>query len=223
MSLPRIALLGFVVAACAWAAWTTLSKRNIALDAHGRTRQFVIGSTLARVDDAIVILGDSIVEASTLPRSLCGHTIVNAGIGGASTASNLGAILANALDGKRAALVVVSLGTNDAAIPNSVEQYRSNYRALLADLAALTPRRAIAAIPPPEAGLEEAKKVSAAVIDSYNAILPTLAEETRAIFIPLPAMPQKHTIDGIHLNAAGYAVWDKAILAGIEFALCKSS
>jgi len=223
MSLIRIALVGFVVAAGAWAAWTTLSKRNIMLDAHGRTRQFVIGSTLARVDDAIVILGDSIVEASTLPRSLCGHTIVNAGIGGTSTASHLGAILANALDGKRAALVVVSLGTNDAVIPNSVEQYRSNYRVLLADLAALTARRAIAAIPPPETGLEEAKKVSAAVIDSYNAILPALAEETRAIFIPLPAMPPKHTLDGIHLNAAGYAVWDKAILAGIESALCKSS
>ena len=223
MSLRRIALIGFVLATCAWAVWATLSKRNVALDAHGRTRQFVIGSTLARVDDAIVILGDSIVEASTLPRSACGHTIVNAGIGGASTASHLGAILANALDGKHAALVVVSLGTNDAVIPHSVEQYRSNYRALLAELAALTPRRAIAAIPPPEAGLEEAKKVSAAVIDSYNAILPALAEETRSIFIPLPAMPQKHTIDGIHLNGAGYAVWDKAILTGIESALCKSS
>jgi lysophospholipase L1-like esterase len=39
----------------------------------------------------------------------------------------------------------------------------------------------------------------------------------------LPAMAQRHTIDGIHLNAAGYAVWDKAILGGIETALCKST
>ena len=214
MSLTRIALVGFV-AACAWAAWTTLSKRNAALDTHGRTRQFVIGSTLARVDDAIVILGDSIVEASTLPRSLCGHAIVNAGIGGASTANNLGAMLADTLGGKQAALVVVSLGTNDAAIPNSVEQYRSNYRALLAELAKLTPRRAIAAIPPPEAGLEEAKKVSAAVIDSYNAILPTLAEETRVYSFLCRLCRSSIPFDGIHLNAAGYAVWDKAILAGI--------
>jgi hypothetical protein len=55
-------------------------------------------------------------------------------------------------------LVVVSLGTNHAAIPNSIEQYRSNNRALLTELAALTPRSAVAAIPPPEVGLEEAKK-----------------------------------------------------------------
>jgi lysophospholipase L1-like esterase len=36
-------------------------------------------------------------------------------------------------------------------------------------------------------------------------------------------MPDHHTIDGIHLNAAGYQVWDKAILGGIETALCKST
>jgi lysophospholipase L1-like esterase len=209
-----------LVAVCAWAAWP---KPNVIIDTHGTTRRFIIQSTLARVDDAVVVLGDSIVEASTLPRSLCGHAIVNAGIGGTSTASNLGSLLSESLGNKRAALVVVSLGTNDAAIPNSVEQYRSNYRALLTELAALTPRSAIAAIPPPEAGLEEAKKVSGALIDSYNAILPELAKEARALFISLPAMQERHTLDGIHLNAAGYEVWDKAILQGIESALCKST
>lgn len=218
MNGTRAALVA-LVAACAWAAWP---KRGVMFDTHGATRQFVIRSTLARFDDAIVVLGDSIVEASTLPRSLCGHPIINAGLGGASTASHLGSILAESLGSKRAALVVVSLGTNDAAIPNSVEQYSSNYRALLTELAALTPRSAVAAIPPPEVGLEEAKKVSVAVIDSYNAILPELAKEARAIFIPLPAMPERHTLDGIHLNAAGYEVWDRAILQGIEFELCKS-
>src|ERR1700676_283654 len=159
MNRNRVALVA-LVAVCAWAAWP---KHDAVFDPHATTRHFVIQSTLARFDGAIVVLGDSIVEASTLPRSLCGHAIVNAGIGGASTASNLGSILAQSLGGKRAALVVVSLGTNDAAIPNSVEQYRSNYRALLSDLAALTPRSAIAAIPPPEAGLEEARKVSVAL------------------------------------------------------------
>jgi lysophospholipase L1-like esterase len=219
MNGTRIALVG-LVAACALAAWP---KREVVVDTHRVARQLVIWRTLARLDDPIVILGDSIVEASTLPRSLCGHAIVNAGIGGASTASQLGSFLSESLGNKRAALVVVSLGTNDAAVPHSVEQYRSNYRALLTELAALTPRSAIAAISPPEAGLEEAKKVSVALIDSYNALLPQLAKEARTLFIPLPAMPERRTLDGIHLNAAGYEVWDKAILQGIESALCKSS
>ena len=52
------------------------------------------------------------------------------------------------------------------------------------------------------------------MIDSYNAILPELAKELRSIFIPLPAMPERHTLDAIHLNAAGYEVWDRAIFAG---------
>lgn len=219
MNVTRVALVG-LVAACAWAAWP---KQPVVIDTHGASRQFVIRSTLARVENAVVVLGDSIVEASTLPRSLCGHAIVNAGIGGASTASGLGSILTESLGLRRAALIVVSLGSNDAAVPNSVERYRSNYRALLAELAALTPRTAVMAIPPPEAGLEEAKKVSLATIDSYNAILPALAEEARAVFIPLPAMPERHTLDGIHLNAAGYEIWDKAILHGIESALCKTT
>ena len=77
------------------------------------------------------------------------------------------------------------------------------------------------AIPPPEAGLEEAKKVNLATIDSYNAILPALSEEARALFIALPVMPERHTLDGIHLNAAGYEIWDRAILHGIESAICK--
>jgi lysophospholipase L1-like esterase len=217
MNATRIALIALVVA-CAWAAWP---RRAVIPDSHTATRQFVIRSTLARFDDAVVILGDSIVEASTLPRSLCGHPIVNAGIGGAKTTSHLGSMLSEALDNKRAALVVVSLGTNDAAVPDSVEQYRSNYRALLTELAALATRTAIIAIPSPEAGFEEAKKVRGAVIDSYNAILPELAKEARAAFIPLPAMPGRHTIDGIHLNATGYKVWDKAILDGIDLALCR--
>ena len=217
MNATRVALIA-LVAACVWAAWP---RRPVIIDGHRATREFVIASTLARVDDAIVVLGDSIVEASTLPRSLCGHAIVNAGIGGVSTASGLGAMLAEALGGKRAALVVVSLGANDAVVPESVERYSANYRALLTELAALTPRRAVAAIPPPEAGLEEAKKVSVAVFDSYNAVLPELAKEARATFILLPAMPIRHTIDGIHLNGAGYEIWEKAISDGIEAALCK--
>jgi lysophospholipase L1-like esterase len=218
MNGTRIALVA-MVAACAWAAWP---KREVVFDTHWITRQFVIRSTLARFDDAVVVLGDSIVEASTLPRALCGHPIINAGLGGASTTSHLDKLLAEALSGKQAALVVVSLGSNDAATPNSVEQYSSNYRGLLASLAALTPRLAIAAIPSPEPGLEEAKKVSGAVIDSYNAVLPGLAEQAHASFIALPSMPAQHTVDGIHLNAAGYEIWDKAIMGGIEAALCKA-
>jgi hypothetical protein len=127
MNWTRVALVG-CMAALGWAAWP---KRPVIIETHGPMRALIISSTLARFDDPIVILGDSIVEASTLPRSSCGHAIVNAGVGGTTTSSGLGAMLKASLGGKRAALIVVSLGTNDAAIPRSVAQYLSNYRALL--------------------------------------------------------------------------------------------
>lgn len=218
MSWTRLALV-VCFAALAFTAWP---RHPVVVDTHGPTRQLMIGLTLARTDDAAVILGDSIVEASTLPRSLCGHAIVNAGIGGASTESDLGSLLVRSLAGKRAAMVVIALGTNDAAIPNPAERFRSNYRALFRTVTGVTPRMAALAIPPPEAGLSDAGKVSTAAIDDYNAILPELAREAVATFIPLPAMPAHHTADGIHLNAAGYAVWDQAILGAIDAALCKS-
>jgi hypothetical protein len=219
MNLIRFALVA-CVAACAWAAWP---GRPVILDTHTATRQRIIAWTLARVDDPVIILGDSITEASTLPRSICGHPIVNAGIGGASTESRLDSVLTQSLGGKRATIVVVALGTNDAAIPNSLERYRANYRAVLAAVAAVAQHSAILAIPAAEVGLEEASKVNAAVIDSYNAMLPDLAKEAGATFIPLPTMPDHFTVDGLHLNAAGYAVWDRAVLQGLETALCKSS
>jgi lysophospholipase L1-like esterase len=82
---------------------------------------------------------------------------------------------------------------------------------------------AILAIPPPEAGLWEARKVNGAIIEGYNAILPEIAREAGVTFIAFPPMPQQHTIDGIHLNAAGYEIWDGAILRGIDAGLCKSA
>lgn len=85
MNVARLALVG-LVAACAWAAWP---RQPTIIDTHATTRKFVIRSTLDRVINPVVILGDSIVEGSTLPRLLCGRPVVNAGIGGLSTTTVL--------------------------------------------------------------------------------------------------------------------------------------
>jgi lysophospholipase L1-like esterase len=176
-------------------------------DTHTRARQFVIRSTLDRFSDPIVVLGDSIVEASTLPRSLCGHAIINAGISGASTTSDLGTMLEKSLGGKRAAMIVVSLGTNDAALSRSKQTFRTNYTALLKQISTLAPRSVVMAIPP----VEDQAAISTTIND-FNSILPDIAKEAGATFAALPPMPGRHTFDGVHLNAAGYETWDKAIL-----------
>jgi GDSL-like Lipase/Acylhydrolase family len=204
MNWTRFGLFGLMLVAIAYFLW---SPREPVIDTHTRARQFVIQSTLDRFPDPIVVLGDSIVEGSTLPRSLCGHAIVNAGIGGASTTSDLGTTLAKSLGGKRAALIIVSLGTNDAAVSRNKQTFRANYSTLLKQIATLAPRSVVMAIPP-----AEDQGAMSATINDYNSILPDIAKEAGTTFAALPAMPGPHTIDGVHLNTAGYETWDKAIL-----------
>jgi hypothetical protein len=176
---------------------------------HGTVRQFVVQATLVRFPDAVVVLGDSIVELSTLPRSLCGHAIVNAGIGGTSTTSELDEMLARALNGHRAAMIILALGTNDAGVGRSKEAFASNYSGLLRRLSTLAARLVVVGIP-----LAEGDQDRNALINEYNAILPDIAKKGGAEFVPLPAMPPRHTLDSLHLDAAGYEIWDEAILRG---------
>ena len=184
---------------------------------HRLARQLVLYYTLSRVNDPIIVIGDSIVEASTLPKSTCGHSIVNAGLSGASTASDLGNWLAPTLDGKRAALIVVSLGINDAlaSAPQSKANFEDRYGALLALLSKLTPQLAVLEIPPVEAQGRMTVKMQDEVmrtVNAYNSILPDLARRNGATFLALPAVPKPYTIDGVHFNSDGYLAWDKAVM-----------
>jgi lysophospholipase L1-like esterase len=187
---------------------------------HRRTRQLILYYTLSRVDDPIIVLGDSIVEGSTLPRQLCGHPVVDAGLNGASTASDLGSWLAQALGNKRAASIIVALGINDALVPapTSKQVFEDRYAALLRELSKLTARLFVLGIPAVEARQRmtaEMKNEVMATIEGFNSVLPRLAAQANATFLTLPEMPSPHTIDGVHLNADGYRVWDKAITQGV--------
>lgn len=200
------------------AGFTFFRKESIA-DSHRRTRQIILHYTVSRVDDPIILLGDSITEASTLPREFCGHRIVNAGLDGASTASELGPWLIDVLDGRRAAAIVVSLGTNDALQARSMQDFEASYAELLAQLVKATDHLAILAIP----GIDvlgrmtvEKQAVANRRINGFNAALPALAAKAGARFIALPDMQAPHTIDGVHLNSAGYLLWEEAILQGVS-------
>jgi len=224
MTWTRIGAVIFAIGALAVFFWWSRPQQIV--DSHRTIRQFMVYLTLSRFDDPVIVLGDSNVEASTLPRSLCNHAVVNAGLDGASTASDLGTWLAEAMAGRRAAMIVVALGTNDAVsrAPLSKERFAESYGALLARLATLAPRLVVLAIPQIEtrSRLTAIQSEAARIIDAYNSILPEIASKSSATFAALPAMPEPHTIDGVHLNAAGYLVWDQAVLQGAA-AVCKSN
>jgi lysophospholipase L1-like esterase len=222
MNGARIGLAVLLIGALA-AGFSFLRKEAIA-DSHRQARQLVVHYTLNRGDRPIIVVGDSIVEASTLPRTLCGHPIVNAGLNGASTASDLGTWLIEALDGRRAAAIVVALGTNDALTARSRQQFETSYIALLGELREVTDHLGVLAIPAIDVqGRVTIEMQTEAMnrINDFNAALPTLAGKGGATFIALPPMQNPHTIDGVHLNAAGYAAWDDAILQGVS-TICNS-
>ncbi|CCD93609.1 conserved exported hypothetical protein [Bradyrhizobium sp. ORS 375] len=228
MAVKTQARLGFVLfAVIAAAAATFVLVRRSAAPAgsdHRTVRQLVVHyNLLSRADDPIIVLGDSIVEAATLQASACGHPIVNAGLAGAGTRSDLAGWLKPALGPKRPFAIIVSLGVNDAltAKPDSSQVFAGRYEALLRELATLTQRLFIIEFPPVEvrgpftAAME---KATAASITGYRAALPDLARRAGATFLPLPPMEAPFTLEGIHLNAAGYRSWDQAIQQATEFA-----
>jgi len=192
---------------------------------HSDVRLFMIQAHLARAANPIVVLGDNITEAATLPQAICDHPVVNAGIGGAGV-DELVAVAPSLLQGKAPALVVVAIGTNDAhASEGQEERFGASYARLLRSLADISPKLAVANIPPvaPGALLTLAAHLDPGLIDRFNQVLPNLAGMAGASFIDLhkaltangpPAM-----LDGVHLAPATYDLWDGAMLKGIKTAL----
>jgi lysophospholipase L1-like esterase len=215
MNWTRVGIVGFV-GLCVLAAWP---KGNDATP----PRPLLVRAALKQVDDPVIILGDNVVRRATFPRAVCGRPIINAGIDGSTTSSGLDVMLTKALGGKQAAMVVVSLGLNDAAAAASADTYRTHYLALLTTLKSTTQRMAVATVTAVEAGKIDSSSINNQAIDSYNALLPTIVRDAGASLIALPSMPAKYTTDGIHLNDVGYAVWAKAILGGVSDVLCKAS
>jgi GDSL-like Lipase/Acylhydrolase family len=210
-----------VLAIGALLAGISFFRPNTIIDTHRHTRQVILHYMLSRAEQPIIVLGDSITEASTLPRSYCDHPLVNAGLDGASTASDLGTWLKDVLNGRRAAAILVALGTNDALQVRAEQEFETNYRALLAQLKDTTDHLVVLGIPSLEVRGRMPADYQAATmrrIDAFNAALPVLAEKAGATFASLPPMGAPHTIDGVHLDAAGYEVWDAAVLKGVSSA-----
>lgn len=210
-------LIGFAVFSIGAAALgASIARKQTLADSHRRGRQTILYYTLSRINDPVIVLGDSIVEASTLPREQCGHAVVNAGLDGASTTSDLGNWLMDVLDGKPAAAIVVALGTNDAlGAARDLPHFEANYSTLLAQLSKATARVIVLAVPPIERSsrlTDEAQTKAMRLIESYNSVLPELAARAGATFAALPPLPMPHTIDGVHLSSAGYQPWNQAVL-----------
>jgi lysophospholipase L1-like esterase len=181
-------------------------------------RLFAIRSQLAQADAPVIVIGDSITEGALLPSSICGHTVVNAGVGGMNAAGYLP--FAKQFLTKEAALIIVALGTNDSTIISpewSVVEPR--YSDLLDLLAQHTHNLVIAGIPPFDMTGALAKDYfKPALGDGNDAAIRRIAANRKLSFVDLrnDISGMGLTVDGIHLNAAGYTRWRDDILSHVR-------
>jgi lysophospholipase L1-like esterase len=183
-------------------------------------RDFMIRSQLAQAKSPIAIIGDSITEAALLPSSICGHDIVNAGIGGMTVGSYL-PLARQLLAGRRVQSIVIALGTNDSGISSSA-YIEKDYANLIDELAKHTTSILLAGLPPVEMSGELAGRYfDQASANRNNAAIRSLAAARHLPFVDLRNAMHGDglTVDGIHLTAAAYRQWREAIRRNVNSAL----
>lgn len=188
-----------------------LRKQVAAIAAAGTSyadmRLAVLKAQLSQVKDPIVVIGDSIVETAKWPQTICGHPVINAGIGGA----RIGFVVYGApafLKGTKPALVILAIGINDAGKGYDEGSFRSDYS------------NALKTIPSPVAisTIVAGHPVDLGEIERFNGAIKQLAEG-RTLIDLYKAVPGSLTIDGIHLNGEGYKLWTAELLAGAKRAI----
>ena len=125
------------------------------------------------------------------------------------------------VDGRPKAIFIMG-GANDLLFSKiSNEKLLQQYECLLDIIARGTPRTRVyiqSLLPLNEAHNEAFMKGKNARFAEFNALLRTMAERRGLTFIDIWSamqrngeLPEEYTFDGIHLKAAGYAVWIEKI------------
>ena len=185
-------------------------------------RAFMVRSQLAQTTSPVIVIGDSITEAALFPSSVCGHTVVNAGIGGMTAGSYL-AQFQQITTNQPMDLAVIALGTNDASsISNAETGFAASYVALADFVAKDAPKTIFVGIPPIDANGALAKGYFN--LDSASRINDTihnLARDRKIGFVDLRTemTGPNLTVDGVHLDRAGYQLWSAAMLSAIRSAI----
>jgi lysophospholipase L1-like esterase len=195
---------------------------------HNVVRQFMVRSQIAQRPDAILFAGDSITEAALLPGSICGHPVINAGLGGAHTASYLDFAKLTIPPDLKSSLIVVALGTNDSTSIGAKwdSPLAPAYSQLVDFLEPHADKLLLVGIPPIEMSGALAKSYFDSDFSRKNsAAIRAIALSRSVDFVDLQtAIVGEHlTVDGIHLTPIAYRQWVPAIVNAAEKTLgCKT-
>lgn len=170
---------------------------------------------------AVVFLGDSITEGwHTLAQDFPGLKVANRGIGGDITSGVLYRLQSDVLDLKPAAIVIL-IGTNDVGNNEDPAEVADNLKSILAAIKKFNPNLKVIVcktMPRADGGpnanyLEKIQKLNALVADYVSNDPNVVVCDTYSIFVDGEGRQISSDFNGdhLHLNAAGYAVWKKAL------------
>jgi lysophospholipase L1-like esterase len=184
-----------------------------------RERFFAVQAAIRNAPNPVIIFGDSIVQGAALPSKVCGLPLVNAGVRGAG----IGYFLrhsAQLLGSSRPKLIVLAVGINNAAAKESRQvDFQNRYDQVVASLASIAPV-VVATVTPIKEGYFVSKfGYDPQIVPALNRTILATPNMKAVIDLNAPLSGANFTVDGVHLNPAGYALWRSKILNGIEAAL----
>jgi len=198
-----------------------LNEWNRALKAYYYHRKEHFES-LPDTDHEIIFLGNSITDNAEWAELFGNPRMKNRGIGGDDTGGVLGRL--DEVVRSRPDKIFLMIGTNDLSAGKSVEQIIANYRLILRRIREASPqtRVYIQSVFPTEDALHTTRKNRD--IMQINRELEAIATEGGLVYIDLftPLATPEHklnmdySIDGLHLNGAGYLLWKEIIKPYVE-------
>src|SRR5258708_35432179 len=199
--------MGFTVA-----GWPFGPKLELELS---HERFYAIKAVIRQTPDSVIVFGDSIVEGAPLPKMICGHAVVNAGVTGAAV-EYFERHAAELLGSSRPRLIVLAVGINNAS-PTAGKQFRSHYQEIVAALSRTAPV-VVATITPVRSG-DASSVYDAKLVPSFNDAIRSTPNVKGVIDLNESLAGSNWTTDGIHLGQPGYALWSKTMVQGVSDAL----
>jgi hypothetical protein len=158
-------------------------------------REKMIFADLRHAKEPIVVFGDSITELAALPHQLCGHAVINAGIGGLRV-KDFETIAQRVVQKQRPFMIVIALGANDRGSP----QAGDDALRLLGTL---------------QSHSEKIISVSVTPDRETDDLIKRANDEAGIVYVDLNLIEADRR-DGVHLNAAGSGKFVAAISLAIE-------
>ena len=198
-----------------------LDEWNRALKAYyyHRKEQF---ESLPNTPGEIIFLGNSITDQAEWHEMFNNLNVKNRGIGGDDTDGILGRL--DEVVESKPARIFIMIGTNDLAGSKTIDYIISNYRKILDTIMVKSPATEIyvQSILPTNDAIHYTRKNTD--IMEINRQLEGLAREKNLVYIDLYSsfvtpdnkLNPSYSIDGLHLNGAGYKLWVKLISGYVQ-------